>query len=1058
MKNGIFRFSSILTLAAQLLAFHAAADNSLQPGFMVPPDSAKPNAWYHWMNGHISREAITRDLESMKQTGVGGFTLFNTSEGTPPGPVIYLSDHWLELLAHTISEAHRLGLEMGMHNGAGWSSSGGPWVTPDRAMQEVVWTEKRVQGPIEFEGVLEIPEPALGIERDMARNPAINKRYYVSREKVRGYYRDIVLLAFPTLKGDTENKPFRLDNWKPKAGFSKLSGGYQPGLRPASPGNCINTEAMVNLSSRLDKEGRLRWQVPAGDWTLLRIGYQPTGRQNHPAPVEGRGLEVDKMSAAAMDFYWQNSIARFLKIAGAHTGKTFKGLVVDSYEVGHQNWSATFAQDFERRRGYDLTKYLPALTGRVVDDVWTTERFLWDFRKTISDLIVQNYYRRIAELCRQNGLTFFCEAYGSFGNTDDFAASGQAQVPMAEWWAFRNEPGHAATARLAASAAHTYGRSIADAEAFTGPPDRIFEEYPFSLKGQGDHFFCQGINRFSFHSFVHDPYGKLPGLGLGTYGSRFGPANTWWPFARPWLEYVARCQYLLQQGRFVADLLYYVGEDAPQAASPREELNPVPPAGYDYDFATREVLESIQVSDGRLELPSGMSYRVLVLPPVRHMRVEVLQRVEQLVRAGAVVVGPKPLRTSGLEGGDKAESALNAMAERLWGQCDGKAVTVQEFGQGRVYWGKPMDAILGELKLRPDFSFEVVGKQQFETQPLYPGGGMEFIHRKVGATDLYFVSNQHQESKTVEALFRVGDRMPELWHPDNGRTELAARFRSAGEGRMAVTLSLDPAGSVFVLFRDALKDRRGIVAVEFNGQAANVSAQREGNHFLIGSAKAGEFVVKSADGSFRKAKIEAVAEPLELKGPWQVRFPQGSGAPEQITMARLMSLAQHDDPEVRHFSGTAIYRTQVEIPAAQLGKGQRQVLELGDVQVIAEVLLNGKSLGVLWKAPYSVDVSRAVRAGRNEIQIRVANLWVNRLIGDQQYPDDCQWTTNTGSTAKGKGLAEIPEWVIKNTVRPVPQRKAFVAWQWPHLKDKPLLPSGLIGPVRVVSRKEAEVK
>ena len=334
---------------------------------------------------------------------------------------------------------------------------------------------------------------------------------------------------------------------------------------------------------------------------------------------------------------------------------------------------------------------------------------------------------------------------------------------------------------------------------------------------------------------------------------------------------------------------------------------------------------------------------------------------------------------------------------------------------------------------------------------------MEFIHRKVGATDLYFVSNQHQEGKTVEALFRVGDRMPELWHPDNGRTELAARFRSAGEGRMAVTLSLDPVGSVFVVFREALKERSGIVEVESNGQSANVSMRREGNRLLIRSAKPGEFLAKGADGRSSKAKIGAVAEPLDLKGPWQVQFPQGSGTPKQITMARLISLAQHDDPEVRHFSGTAIYRTQVEIPAAQLGKGQRQVLELGDVQVIAEVLLNGKSLGVLWKAPYSVDVSRAVRAGRNEIQIRVANLWVNRLIGDQQYPDDCQWTTNTGSTAKGKGLLEIPAWVVNNTTRPSTQRKAFVAWQWPHLQEKQLLPSGLIGPVRLVTEGEVEV-
>ncbi len=1029
--------------------------DSLALEFITPPGSARPQTWWHWINGHVTREGITRDLEAMKNAGLGGFTLFNTSEGTPAaGPVKYMSEEWLALVGHTIREAKRLGLEMGIHNGAGWSASGGPWVTPDLAMQEVVWTEKQVSGPQHFNGFLEIPEPALGIERDMKRDPEINKRYYVAREKVRGYYHDIVLLAFPTLKSDNETKPFRLEGWWEKAGFAKLKGGYSPDLRDTPVSDVIDPNQILILSSRLDSDGRLTWEIPPGDWTILRIGYQPTGRQNHPAPPEGRGLEIDKLSAAAVDFYWKNSIAKIIHAAGDLTGTTFKRILIDSYEVGHQNWNVSFAQDFQLLRGYDLTKFLPALTGRVVGDIKTTEQFLWDFRKTISDLIIKNYYGRFAELSRQSGLTFATEAYGAYGNTDDFLASGVPDIPMAEWWAFNNN--HAVTAKLAASAAHTYGRKIVDSEAFTGPPNRIFEEHPNSLKAQGDYFFTQGINRYSFHAFVHDPYNKPPGLGLGTYGSRFDSRNTWWPFAGAWLDYVARCQYLLQQGSFVADLLYYTGEDAPQEAKSREELFPQPLHGFQYDFCTREILEQITVHDGRLVLPGGMSYRVLVLPNVKHMLPEALVIIEQLVAKGAVVVGPKPALVSGQVTAGDQEPGLKELAARVWGNCDGESVTSHSYGKGKVYWGESLESVFSEMQLPADFSFYVSENKDFGTTQ-YPGNGVEFIHRKVGETDLYFISNQHHQPKTVEATFRIENQLPELWNPETGEIEVAPEFKQTSDGRMVVTLKLDQSGSVFVVFRQPLNGETGIVSVEQNGNPADVILKRKGDRIFLKSAEAGEFVIKTSDGKSQKVIIPSVPEPLELSGPWQVSFPAGWGAPEQIQLPKLISWSEHNDPGVKYFSGTAVYRIQIDVPAKNISKDYKHILDLGDVQVIAEVLVNGKSQGLLWKAPYKMDVTNALKPGKNELEIKVANLWVNRLIGDNQYPDDCEWTSNTGSTAEGLGLAKMPEWVVNNTPRPT-QRKAFVAWKWPHLAKKELLPSGLLGPVRLITEVNKEIK
>ncbi len=996
----------LIFCAGLSLPASAADEDQLREEFIRPPDSAKPQTWWHWMNGHVTREGITRDLEAMKQAGLGGFTLFNVSEGTPEGPVVYLSDEWWELMRHTIAEAERLGLEMSIENCPGWATTGGPWVTPDQAMQEVVWTETQVTGPTVFEQTLPIPEPALGLERDMRRDPIVNRRYYVDREDVRGYYRDIALMAFPTLASDRGEEPYRLDNWRAKAGYAKLTTGHEPDPREAPDGDVIKIEEMIDLSAHMDAQGRLTWNVPPGEWTILRVGYQPTGRQNHPAPPAGRGLETDKMTASATDMHWEHAIAPVIREAAGRAGQAFTCVLIDSYEAGHQNWCQTFEREFTQRLGYDLRRYLPSLTGRIVKDVPTTENFLWDFRKTIGELIAENYYGRFASLCEQNGLTFMCEPYGMYGNANDFAVAGLVDLPMAEWWALRKLPIFDPTARLAASAAHTYGRTIVGAEAFTGPPGRIFETHPYAIKAQGDHFFCEGVNRFILHTFVHDPNGRSPGFGLGPYGSRFDTRNTWWPFAHGWFDYLARCQYLLQQGEFVADMLYFAGEDTPLAARSRDALEPVPPTGYHYDFCNREILERLEVRDGRLVLPGGMSYRVLVLPPARWMRPELLARIERLVLAGATVVGPRPLGVPGLAGGTEAEAELRKIADRLWADCDGQNMTMKVHGKGRIYWGRPLEAVLGELDFLPDF--------------LVPtdGDGIEFIHRRLDGTEIYFISNQQSQSRTIEAQFRVNGMTPELWHPDSGVTEAAPNFKLLPDGRTAVTLELDSSGSGFVVFRPSLNDESGVTPPT--------------------------------------VMIPDDAPPIELAGPWEVSFPPGWGAPARVELPKLISLTEHEHPDVKHFSGIATYQIEVELPAERLGAGRHLRLDLGEVQVMAEVVVNGENLGVLWKEPYCIDVTAAMRPGRNQLQIRVANLWLNRLIGDCQYPDDGEWTEDIVKTpGSGEGLVRIPEWVVNGTTRPSANRKAYVTWRWPRFENRKLLPSGLIGPVRLFGEVKA---
>ena len=1027
---------------------------ALEIGFKTPPVAAKPQTWWHWINGHISREGITADLEAMKESGLGGFTVFNASEGTPEGPVKYMSDEWWSMLKHTKAEAKRLGLEMGIHNSAGWSSSGGPWVTPDKAMQEVVWTEMKVTGPLVFDGVLELNKAAIGIDRDMARNPEVNKRYYVAREIVEGYYNDIILVAFPTPKKELNGSPFLIKDWKGKAGYTKMKN-YVADERTTTSADVIQLSQIVDLTSKMDKNGKLIWNVPEGEWTIVRFGYQPTGRKNHPAPPAGKGLEIDKLSKEAVDFYWEKSISKMIAAGKQNDNIALKHIVIDSYEVGHQNWNKTFAKNFETQRGYSPLQYLPALTGRVVENMETSEKFLWDFRKTISDLIVENYYARFATLAHTYGLSLSSEAYGQFGNVNDFASSGKVDMPMAEWWAMHPQENHTATTKLAASSAHTYDRQLAGAEAFTGNPSYIFEESPRSLKTEGDYFMCMGINQFNLHGFSHDPYNKAPGLGLGTYGSRFDRRNTWWPYAHGWFDYLARCQYLLQHGKFKADFMYYVGEDAPLISWTREKLSPALPLGYDYDFCNHEILKQLVVNNGLITLSNGMKYEMLILPENKHMSMDAMQQIEKLLAAGATIVGQKPVRTPSLQGGELVQDQFKTLTDKIWANYNPNTSGENNYGKGKIVWGKTLENITSDKNILPDFAYKILSNDNYG-KLLHDGSGVEFIHRIIDKMNVYFVSNQHDKAKIIEAAFRVNDLLPELWYPESGRIEVASEFRNTDDGRMVVTLRLDQSEAVFVVFRQAVENNTGIVSVTKNNQPATCKIARQKNGFILTSQETGTYTIKTADGKSKKTTVKKVPSPLEIVGPWKVSFSAPYSVPGQIELPSLVSLSENANPEIKYFSGTAIYDVEVTIPSKMLAKGQNVVLDLGDVQVISEVFVNEKSLGVLWKPPYKIDVTDFLHKGKNSIQVKVANQWVNRLIGDQKLPDDCDWTTNTGSTAKGKGLLKVPDWVVNNTPRPS-ERKAFAGWQWPHLVEKEVLPSGLIGPVRLVVKVEKGV-
>ncbi|WP_168441993.1 glycosyl hydrolase [Pontiella desulfatans] len=1096
------------------------AAGSLENNFLAPPDTAKPHTWWHWMNGYVSAEGITKDLEAMKRVGIGGFQAFQIERGMDQGPIKYLSKEWRELMTHTLQEADRLGLEMCYHQTAGWSSSGGPWITPEYAMQDVVWTELQVAGPTSVEINLETPKNL----RD-------------------NYFQDIAVLAFPTPDSERNGKDgFRVDNWKSKAGYER-DNKITPDTRKVESGDLIDAASIIDLSDKMNDDGRLKWKAPNGDWTIIRFGHAVCGLRNRPAPKEGRGNECDKMSKAAAAWHWKHTVQKVIDDAGPLVGKSFNNVLIDSYETGQQNWTKGFENDFRRRMGYDMIKLLPAVTGRVVNDLDFTERFLWDFRRVIADMWTENYFGHFAEMCHKNGLVLSCEPYGKPGNMDDFAVADVVDIPMGEWWARSAGGPFISSSKMAASAAHTNGRRFVGAEAFTaGRMEAAFVNHPYALKAQGDYFFCQGINRYIFHTFVHQPWGDdaLPGMTMAVWGFQNNRNNTWYEQGRAWNEYLARSQYLLQEGKFQADLCYYPGESAPQTTSVREEMKPPAPAGYDYDTISRNNLMQLTVKDGRLVLPGRMEYRLLIMPdgPVRP---EVLKKVEQLLGDGAHVVWEKPEGAPGLQDFPNADRFVKKAADQLWRDCDGANLKEIAYKKGKIYWPGPLDLILSSMGILPDVEFRSV---QAIAPTLIKSSGYEWFHRKIGDADVYLVSNQQETPRQVEVLLRDKGRIPQLWNAQTGKIRQAPVYQSTEDGRTLVKLFLEPAGAVFVVFNEKAEapsvvdllhngktpfhgkasesaslvihkatygaingnaDEQKDVTEKVRSHIVNNSVEEEVKWSLVGDDpargkvkelrvdysigngrftamakeketlrincdvevlpappepatltiskaetvlsawEAGSYELVYSDGKRKTVTVSAVPEPVDLSSDWNLNCPEGWG-PAKVKLDKLISWTEHSDPELNYFSGTGVYGKRFDVPGDRLAEEYAVCLDLGDVQVFAEVILNGKNLGVLWKPPYKLDVSGLLNAKDNRLEVRVTNLWVNRMIGDEQHP---ALENYLPGKKPGEVLVEaIPGWLKNGTPRPSTERKTFTTCRF-YTKDSPLIASGLIGPVQL---------
>ncbi len=1105
-----------------LLAFSASPPKSfaldLEALFSDPPPSASPWVFWYWMNGCVSREGITADLEAMKHVGIGGAYLLTIKGPTESPlinpPLVQLTSEWWSMVRHALKEADRLDLQLALHACDGFAVAGGPWITPELSMQKVVWSATQVDGGLVR--TLELPQP----------------------EAMKGYYQDIVTLAFPSVVGagksthsttpivstslpnvdaqflanDQEGQRVRMSDlgWiqyefgkpftcrsvtitpdsnnfqahrltlqtsndgkafqtvtrfePPRHGWQNSSGRVTHSIKPttakyfrflfdkegSTPGSedldsakwtpvlkvkhielsseprihqfrgktgevwrisrrttsdqiseedCVRLNTIVDLTDSLDDQGKLTWEIPSGSWTILRIGHTSTGTRNETGGG-GKGLECDKLNAQAVRLQFDHWFGESIRQVGPElASRVLKVFHVDSWECGSQNWTPDFRSEFQKRRGYDLLLYMPAMAGFPVESADVSERFLYDVRLTISELLTDRFFGTLSELTDEYGCRFSAECVAPTMLSDGMRHFAEVDIPMGEFWL--RSPTHDKPNDLldAVSAGHVYGKPVVQAEAFT-ELRMNWNEHPANLKSLGDRQYCLGVNRFVYHVFTHNPWlDRQPGMTLDNIGLYFQRDQTWWEPGRAWVDYHRRCQALLQVGQPVVDIAIFTGEEYPRRAILPERLihtlpglighqavkreklrlanhgTPLreipqgvrhsanmtnqadwldPLRGYAYDSVNQDALLRLAlVRQGRIEFPGGTSYSLLVVPtshPMSQaselMTPELASCLKDLVHAGAkIVLCDPPSQSPSLTGFPRCDISVQKVFHSI---LPTRTVVDPKAGQGGLIRGPIRSESLSQLGIEPDFLAMTPSGERTNS--------LGWTHRRANELDIYFVSNQTSSVQTLQLSFRTVGKIPEVWDPVTGERNPANTWQMA-DGRTLVPLRLAPQGSLFVLFR----------------QTTDLRGRSDGPNWVNPQPE------------------------LQLAGPWSVSFdPKLGGPKDPVLFSELVDWTSHPEEGVRYFSGTAVYHLAFDWAPHSDGV-RRYWLDLGKVSNIASVNLNNLECGVAWTAPYRVEVTEALRPGTNSIEIEVTNTWANRLLGDQRHPERPPWSWTTAS-------------------------------------------------------------
>ena len=1047
-KNKLFftlKIIPLCLLAVVLIAYQAKAQPkalphqmaALETGFHIIPDSIQTSVYWYWVSGNISNEGVIKDLEAMKKVGINRAFIAHVTWGEKnAGKIKLFTDEWWDILHTALKTAARLGIEIGIFNCPGWSQSGGPWVKPEQSMRYLTSSETVITGPLLLHKKLDLPKPVFqdvkviaypvpqdygtdmhnlklqvrstpslqnlnnltdGKEETVVNFPVAKslildfstEQVYTTRSlviytahvstrlegdvqvKVNQTYQTIKHFIIdrtnPNLKNGfvpygpaaisipaTTAKDFRLvftdftansglaeikfsavpivDSFMEKTLAKMWPNGtvywtayqWQPQPVITDQAYVIDPKNVIDISKYMLADGTLNWQVPPGKWVIERTGMTPTLVNNAHAAPEGTGLETDKMSKKHIAAHFDAFLGEIIRRIPAQDRKTWKVVVGDSYETGSQNWSDQFTEKFKVIYGYDPLPYIPVLQGKIVGSANQSDRFLWDLRRFVADKVADEYVGGLKEVSHQNGLTTWLENYGHYGFPGEFLQyGGRSDEVSGEFW---NEGSKGIIEnRAAASCAHIYGKKKVSAESFT-TTDNYFLNYPATLKPLADRSFIQGINNTLLHVYIQQPFeDKLPGMNA-YFGTEFNRHNTWFYDMDVFLKYIKRCNLLLQQGNYIADVAYFISEDAPKMTGIQD---PALPNGYSFDYINAEVIKTrLEVKDGKLLLPDGMTYRILVLPKLETMRPELLARIKELVKKGAIVLGPKPSRSPSLQNFGKADLVIQQMTAVLWGNINGSTIKVNRYGKGMMIDGMNLEDALKLANVIPDF------KTEEADSALY-------IHRELKDGSIYFISNQKNESLKINPEFRISGKSPELWDATTGYIrDLPDYSQTANSTR--VPLELAPYESAFVIFR-----KPGIPRI---GKGSNYP----------------KFV-----------------RTIHITGNWIVNFdPKMQGPSKPVVFKQLEDWTQNKEDSIKYYSGTAYYHHTFEV--SKINNGERVLLDLGNATAIAKVKVNGKAIGGLWTAPYKIDITNALKSGKNDLEIKVVNNWINRLIGDRK--------------------------------------------------------------------------
>lgn len=963
MEKAILRYAVHMALALFLLACESQEDSSRESDelfnrvkvkFEKPESHSGVNCWWWWLNGNVDTAAITRDLEAMHSRNFHGAMIFDAgghnqrgNRDIPDGP-LFGSKAWNDLFVFALDEARRLGLEMGFNIQSGWNL-GGPRVTPQYAAKQLTYSETRIRGGQDISLQLEQPESRLD------------------------YYRDISVLAFP-LKAS--NKTLEgISDLELKLGFHELGGsapdcrfllGNRSGAKTLEyQAYRVDQREIISLSEMMDDQGKLHWEAPAGDWVVLRMGYTCTPAHVSTSSNQWQGNVLDYMSREAFDFYWEDVVEPIFEAAGDHVGSTLKYMETDSWECGGMNWTDKFAEEFLHYRGYDLQPYLPVVAGYVVDDLQTSNAFLADFRKTLGDLVAYNHYARFQDYAHQHGMGIQPESAGPHaGPMDGIKNYGFSDIVMSEFWSpspHRPAPHNRFFLKQASSAAHIYGKKIVGAESFTTIGPHWNDELWHDQKSAFDHEICAGLNRMYFHTFTCSP----PGMGLPGQeyfaGTHVNPQVSWWEQSGAFIDYMHRVQSVVQEGKFVADVLYYYGDHVPNVFPFKHSDPAVVMPGFDYDVCDETIFLQLQVADGKVLVPGGLKYRVLVLPDHRVLSLAVLEKLEKLVRDGATVMGRRPEKQISLVGGKEAKRTFRELSQKIWGTA-GTETGERSYGKGKVAWGYTARSYLLSQGLAADF--EVLGNES-KTD-------FDYIHYTLGGRDVYLVTNQTTRRQKIISRFRVAGKQPELWDALSGNIREAEAFTQQ-DGQTSVPLTMEPYGSVLVVFNKKIPfDEQGIAERNYS--------------------------------DFETLK--------EISGEWMVHFDPQWGGPGSVVFHELTDWTQHRDEGIKYYSGQAVYSKNFNMEHAPL-EGNKYYLQLGSVKDvgIAELKINGADKGVSWTLPFRIEVTEELKQGENHMEVAVVNSWYNRVAGDQSFPDKKTYTfTNIDlkHDFRGRPIDEIP--------------------------------------------------